>query len=153
EARRLAEAAGDRFAQLAASASELQAQRLRGRSELPVPAELMPAFAPIPGAAALFGIPRVAGNEAQTLSALSAAPEESLARWSATWTAFGVWVAESALFAGEPGLMAKVYDWLVPVAGRNGAWGGAGMCCEGPVSRWLSRLAAKLERWDDAERD
>jgi hypothetical protein len=56
-----------------------------------------------------------------------------------------------ALFVGERALLAKVYGWILPAAGRNGTWAGAGMCSEGPVARWLCRLAARLERWNEAE--
>jgi hypothetical protein len=44
-----------------------------------------------------------------------------------------------------------VYGWLSPLAGRSATWGGAGLACEGPLSRWLCSLAAALGRWDDAE--
>lgn len=151
EARRLALAAAGRHPLLATSASALVAERQRGRLDLALPAEVMPVFTPIPGAAALFGIPRVPGQEARVHSAFLAAPEASLAGWAAAWTAFGIWLADMALFVGDPALVAKVYGWLLPSAGRTGTWAGAGMCSEGPVARWLCKLAARLERWDDAE--
>jgi hypothetical protein len=152
EARRLALAAGGRNPLLPTSANELVAERQRGRLDLAPPAEVMPIFTPIPGAAALFAIPRVPGQESRVESAFLAAPEASLAAWAVSWTAFGIWLADTALFAGDRGLIAKVYGWLLPAAGRTGTWAGAGMCCEGPVARWLCKLAARLERWDDAER-
>jgi tetratricopeptide (TPR) repeat protein len=152
EARRLALAAGVPHPLLATSASMAVAERQRGKLELALPPEVMPVFTPIPGAAALFGIPRVPGQESRVASAFLAAPEDSLAGWARHWTAFGIWLADMALFVGDRALVAKVYGWLLPSAGRTGTWAGAGMCCEGPVARWLCRLAARLERWDDAER-
>jgi tetratricopeptide (TPR) repeat protein len=151
EARQLALAAAGRHPLLATSANALVAERQRGRLELALPPEVLPVFTPIPGAAALFGIPRVPGQEPRVHSAFLAAPEASLAGWAAAWTAFGIWLADMALFVGDDALVAKVYGWLAPAAGRTGTWAGAGMCSEGPVTRWLCKLSARLGRWDAAE--
>ena len=150
EARQLALAAAGRHPLLATSANALVAERQRGRLDLALPSEVLPVFTPIPGAAALFGIPRVPGQEPRVHSAFLAAPEASLAGWAAAWTAFGIWLADMALFVGDDALVARVYGWLAPAAGRTGTWAGAGMCSEGPVTRWLCKLAARLERWDVA---
>lgn len=152
EARRLAQAAGGGNALLAPAIHAIIGERQRGRQGLAMPSAALTPFAPIPGAAALFAIPRVPGQETRVLGALLAAPEASLSSWARSWTAFGIWLAEMALFAGDRNLIEKAYEWVLPAAARNGAWGGLGVCCEGPVPRWLCRLAARLERWSEAER-
>jgi hypothetical protein len=140
EARRLAEATGEPSALLAVRGSEVQARRMRGERGDADTTDILPVFEPIPGAAALLTIPQVPGREAEVRAAFAAAPEASLAGWVA-FTGLGVRLADAALFAGDPAWLAKLYGWLAPHAARNGTWGGVGLCCEGPVSRWLCQLS------------
>jgi class 3 adenylate cyclase len=60
-------------------------------------------------------------------------------------------LAETAAIVGDKERAAYLYDQLLPV-GDKCILVGAGVDCYGPTHRLLGRLAATLERWDDAER-
>jgi len=62
------------------------------------------------------------------------------------------WAAEAAVLAGERGMAARLYEVLGPMEHRNHCWSIASMVCDGPISAVRGTLAARLERWDEAER-
>jgi hypothetical protein len=62
------------------------------------------------------------------------------------------WVAEAVAFAGERPAAEHLYGSLAKLQHRNHSWGIASMVCDGPVSAVRGVLAARLERWDEAER-
>jgi hypothetical protein len=59
-------------------------------------------------------------------------------------------LGEPIAFAGAPDLVESTYDYLLPFADRCAFVGMSMMHWEGPVSRLLALLAARLERWDEA---
>ena len=72
-------------------------------------------------------------------------PRDAL--WMGTMTYF----VDICTFLGDQARAEKLYQILLPFAGRNVVVGAAAVCY-GALSRYLGALAATLERWDEAER-
>ena len=58
--------------------------------------------------------------------------------------------AEAAALVGPDDLAARLHALLEPVAGRDVVMGLSAFCWEGPVTRLLALLEARLGRWDEA---
>jgi class 3 adenylate cyclase len=87
-------------------------------------------------------------EEARAIYEQLAADPESLAR-DANWLIGIAVLAEVGWNLNDAAGAARLYDLLLPYAGRNVIVGLAAVCY-GSASRWLGLLATVLERWDDA---
>jgi len=68
-----------------------------------------------------------------------------------TWLVAMVLLADVCGFLGDQERAAKLYELLLPYAGRNVVTG-PGVACAGSTSRYLGLLAGTLSRWDESER-
>jgi tetratricopeptide (TPR) repeat protein len=67
------------------------------------------------------------------------------------WMACMTYLTDVCTFLGDAPRAAILYQLLLPYAGRTAVIGNA-TACYGAVSRYLGRLAATMERWEDAAR-
>src|SRR5262249_61754832 len=74
----------------------------------------------------------------------------SLLRPLMAWLPAVATSAEAAVLAGDREMGARLYDALLPYAGQVVSTGDAVASVMGAASRYLGRLAALLERWDEA---
>jgi len=93
------------------------------------------------------------GREADARSALESLAGSELASLprDINWLIAVTLLSETCAFLGDPRQAARLYDILLPYAGRNVIVGNAA-ACNGPASRHLALLAATMGRWDEAER-
>jgi tetratricopeptide (TPR) repeat protein len=69
----------------------------------------------------------------------------------AVWMGTMTCPADVCTFLGDKARADKLYQMLLPFAGRNVVVGNS-QACYGALSRYLGALATTLERWDDAAR-
>lgn len=60
------------------------------------------------------------------------------------------YAVDAVVIGGAPEHARALYDCMQPLADRNVMMGMSQMCWEGPASRLLGLLAARLDRWDEA---
>jgi hypothetical protein len=93
-------------------------------------------------------IPARAEDEARTRLHLAQVPPEMMPPFDNPYGMF--FAAEAAAVAGEPDVVAHLIELLRPNADRNVIMGLTALLWEGPVSRLLALLSARLGRWDEA---
>jgi KaiC/GvpD/RAD55 family RecA-like ATPase len=93
-------------------------------------------------------IPARAEDEERTRLHLTQVPPDMMPPFDNPYGMF--FAAEAAALVGEPEVVARLIDLLRPHAERNVIMGLTALLWEGPVSRLLALLAARLGRWDEA---
>jgi tetratricopeptide (TPR) repeat protein len=90
------------------------------------------------------------GDARATLDRLAANDFDDLGE-SYYWVCTIAFLAEGAALLGDAARAARLYDLLLPYAGRN-VMVGFGAGCYGPVARYLGLAATAMGRWEAAER-